>query len=72
MEILKEEGNKLDLIDTILAYIENNGEVNIISKVLNIHRNTLNYRLERDIYAYRQKSKEVYRSFRIIHSLHTL
>ena len=47
MEILKEEGNKLDLIDTILAYIENNGEVNIISKVLNIHRNTLNYRLEK-------------------------
>ncbi|SCI52373.1 CdaR family transcriptional regulator [Romboutsia sp. 1001713B170207_170306_H8] len=47
MEILKNEGNKLDLIDTILSYIENSGEINTISKNLNIHRNTLNYRLEK-------------------------
>lgn len=47
IETLKNEGNKLDLIDTVLCYIENNGEINIISKELNIHRNTLNYRLEK-------------------------
>ena len=47
METLKNEGNKLDLIDTILSYIENSGEINTISKNLNIHRNTLNYRLEK-------------------------
>lgn len=47
IDILKKEGSKLDLIDTILSYIKNNGEINVISKELNIHRNTLNYRLEK-------------------------
>lgn len=47
IDVLKKEGNKLDLIETILSYIENSGEINIISKKLNIHRNTLNYRLEK-------------------------
>lgn len=47
IDILKNEGNKLDLINTILSYIEHSGEINTISKNLNIHRNTLNYRLEK-------------------------
>ena len=47
VKVLKEEGSKLSLIETILAYVEYNGEVNTISKKLNIHRNTLNYRLEK-------------------------
>lgn len=40
-------GDKLDLIETIQAYVEENGDINNIAKKLNIHRNTLNYRLDR-------------------------
>ena len=40
-------GNKLELIQTIQTYIEENGDINNVANKLNIHRNTLNYRLER-------------------------
>lgn len=40
-------GSKLELIQTIQAYVEENGDINSVSSRLNIHRNTLNYRLER-------------------------
>lgn len=44
---LNKVGNKLELIQTIQAYIEENGDINNISNKMKIHRNTLNYRLER-------------------------
>ncbi|WP_160689714.1 sugar diacid recognition domain-containing protein [Clostridium sp. C2-6-12] len=44
---LDKAGNKLELIQTIEAYIEENGDINNVANKLNIHRNTLNYRLER-------------------------
>ncbi|MBE5961368.1 MAG: transcriptional regulator, partial [Lachnospiraceae bacterium] len=37
----------LELIQTLQVYIEENGDMNEISRRLNIHRNTLSYRLER-------------------------
>ncbi|WP_310910134.1 CdaR family transcriptional regulator [Clostridium estertheticum] len=44
---LDKSGNKLELVKTIQAYVEHNGDINKVSSSLNIHRNTLNYRLER-------------------------
>lgn len=44
---LDKAGNKSELIKTIQIYIEENGDINNIAKKLNIHRNTLSYRLER-------------------------
>jgi carbohydrate diacid regulator len=44
---LDKSGHKLDLIKTIQSYVEQNGDINKVSSSLNIHRNTLNYRLDR-------------------------
>lgn len=44
---LKSEGNQADLLDTLAAYVYNNGEAKTTSDALHIHRNTLNYRLEK-------------------------
>jgi carbohydrate diacid regulator len=44
---LKLEGTQADLLWTLAAYVYNNGEAKTTSDVLHIHRNTLNYRLER-------------------------
>lgn len=44
---LDKVGNRLELIQTIQAYIEENGDISNVANKLNIHRNTLNYRLER-------------------------
>lgn len=39
--------NNYDLLETLVAYIQNDGEINRIAQRLHIHRNSLNYRLER-------------------------
>lgn len=39
--------NNYDLLETLVAFIQNDGEMNRISHMLHIHRNSLNYRLER-------------------------
>ena len=44
---LDKTGNKLELIQTIQVYVEENGDINNVANILNIHRNTLSYRLER-------------------------
>ncbi|MDO4535595.1 MAG: sugar diacid recognition domain-containing protein [Clostridium perfringens] len=44
---LDKSGKKLELIETVQAYIEENGDINNVANKLKIHRNTLNYRLER-------------------------
>ena len=44
---LDKAGNKLELIQTIQVYVEENGDINSVANRLNIHRNTLSYRLER-------------------------
>jgi carbohydrate diacid regulator len=44
---LDKAGNKLELIQTIQVYVEENGDINNVANRLNIHRNTLSYRLER-------------------------
>lgn len=44
---IKLDGKQADLLDTLVAYVYNNGETNTTSEVLHIHRNTLNYRLEK-------------------------
>ncbi|MCM0649069.1 helix-turn-helix domain-containing protein [Clostridium swellfunianum] len=40
-------GNKIELLQTLQIYLEENGDINAIARRMNIHRNTLNYRLER-------------------------
>ncbi|WML46945.1 sugar diacid recognition domain-containing protein [Neobacillus sp. PS3-34] len=45
-EITKHD-KKGELIETLQAYIEENGEINTVSQKLFIHRNTLRYRLDR-------------------------
>ena len=47
IEKLKEEGKQSELLDTLAAYVYNNGEAKKTAEVLHIHRNTLNYRLEK-------------------------
>ena len=47
IEKLKLEGKQADLLETLAAYVYNNGEANTTSEALHIHRNTLNYRLEK-------------------------
>ena len=47
MNNLDNTGGKLELIKTIQVYIEENGDISNIAKKLNIHRNTLSYRLEK-------------------------
>lgn len=44
---IDKSGNKLELLQTIQIYVEENGDINNVANRLNIHRNTLNYRLER-------------------------
>ncbi|KOA21437.1 carbohydrate diacid regulator [Clostridium homopropionicum DSM 5847] len=44
---LKDEGKGLDLIDTLIAYIIHNGETTTVANELHIHRNSLNYRLNK-------------------------
>ncbi|MEQ8156147.1 MAG: sugar diacid recognition domain-containing protein [Clostridiaceae bacterium] len=44
---IDKSGNKLELIQTIQIYVEENGDMNSVANRLNIHRNTLNYRLEK-------------------------
>ncbi len=44
---LDKSGKILELIETIQVYIEENGDINSVANKLKIHRNTLNYRLER-------------------------
>jgi carbohydrate diacid regulator len=44
---LDKSRNKLELIDTLQVYIDENGDINNVASRLNIHRNTLNYRIER-------------------------
>lgn len=44
---LDKSGNKLELVQTLQVYVEENGDINNVASKLNIHRNTLNYRLER-------------------------
>lgn len=42
-----EENMGYELLNTLLVYINKNGERNRVAKELHIHRNTLNYRLNR-------------------------
>lgn len=44
---LLQEGSQADLLNTLINYIKFNGQVNKIAEALHIHRNTLNYRLEK-------------------------
>ena len=46
-QILLSEGKNRELVETLEAYIRENGEVNKIAESLFIHRNTLRYRLEK-------------------------
>lgn len=44
---LIEEGVGSDLINTLDKYINLNGEINLVAESLHIHRNSLNYRLQK-------------------------
>lgn len=44
---LDKAGHSLELIETMQTYIEENGDITKIANKLKIHRNTLNYRLDR-------------------------
>lgn len=47
IEKLKEQGKQAQLLETLAVYVYCNGEVNVAANKLHIHRNTLNYRLEK-------------------------
>lgn len=47
LELLIKSGRNTDLVDTLLLYMENNGDASKISQKLHIHRNTLQYRIEK-------------------------
>ncbi|KAA9030632.1 sugar diacid recognition domain-containing protein [Niallia endozanthoxylica] len=44
---IKDHDKKGELLETLLAYVEENGDMNKVAGRLFIHRNTLRYRLER-------------------------
>lgn len=44
---LEKSGNNQELFHTLQIFIEQNGDIHNTTKKLNIHRNTLNYRLEK-------------------------
>ncbi|WP_125151992.1 CdaR family transcriptional regulator [Clostridium rectalis] len=44
---LEKEGKQANLLKTLITYINNNGELHSTADKLHIHRNTLNYRLEK-------------------------
>lgn len=44
---LEKQGKQTDLIKTLLVYIHFNGELQTTAEALHIHRNTLNYRLDK-------------------------
>ena len=44
---IEREGSDLNLLETFLCYMEMNGEKQKVAKEIYIHRNTLNYRLEK-------------------------
>lgn len=44
---LAQSDKGMDFIETLKCYIENNGNINEVSHLLHIHRNSLNYRLDR-------------------------
>ncbi len=46
-EKLNKTDKGMDFIETLKSYIENNGNINEVSSILHIHRNSLNYRLDR-------------------------
>lgn len=47
VEKLEKESKGLELIETLTTYVLLNGEVNHISEMLHIHRNSLSYRLKK-------------------------
>lgn len=47
IDMIEGDGYKEELIETLLSFIELNGEKNVIADKLHIHRNTLNYRLNK-------------------------
>lgn len=46
-EELEENPKGMELIETLMSFIENNGDMSITSQKLHIHRNSLAYRLQR-------------------------
>ena len=44
---LEKQGKQTDLIKTLLVYVHFNGELQTTAEALHIHRNTLNYRLDK-------------------------
>ncbi|WP_426350560.1 CdaR family transcriptional regulator [Alloiococcus sp. CFN-8] len=47
MKSLEEEGKEVELIKTFACYFYNNGELNKTAQEMHLHRNSLNYRLQR-------------------------
>ncbi|MEH7116728.1 sugar diacid recognition domain-containing protein [Neobacillus vireti] len=47
LSVLDGSGNNQELFHTLQIYVEENGDINNTAKKLKIHRNTLNYRLEK-------------------------
>ncbi|MGM9972780.1 MAG: CdaR family transcriptional regulator [Clostridiaceae bacterium] len=47
MKSLEEEGREVELIKTLACYFYNNGELSKTAQEMHLHRNSLNYRLQR-------------------------
>lgn len=47
IKALEEEGKGPELVKTLLSFIKHNGEMSSVAKELHIHRNSLNYRMQK-------------------------
>ncbi|MNJ43851.1 Carbohydrate diacid regulator [compost metagenome] len=61
-----------ELMDTLRSFIEHNGSVSVTADELNIHRNTLQYRLKRIHTITGKDPRNVIELFQLVHALITL
>ena len=66
---LDKAGHSLELIETMQTYIEENGDITKIANKLKIHRNTLNYRLDRIKQLTGKNPKNILELFELISGL---
>ncbi|WP_211746634.1 sugar diacid recognition domain-containing protein [Paenibacillus sp. Marseille-Q4541] len=64
-----EDKESVDLLDTLRTFINNNGSVSLTSTHLNIHRNTLQYRLKRIHDLTGKDPRNVFELFELTHGL---
>jgi carbohydrate diacid regulator len=64
--------DNIELMETLRSFIEHNGSVSLTAEALNIHRNTLQYRLKRIHTITGKDPRKVLELFQLVHALITL